>query len=574
MSNKLLHCIFILLFAVISVVLTMGRVGTSFNSFALLTGDLAVYTSLAVAQEEPELFANDPFLSNEKNTNSYSMIFFPMLKAVENFLGNYGAACIFLLPFFIFIHFVGFYLLGVSIFKNPWAGLYTSLLISVPISTYYDFWGIILDALPRFLYQGLIPFLMALSIVRGRDPKWWPAILGGLGLLNYVHPVSTPVWTIAMSFALWMSADNSTTTIKIRWMGLAIAILVVILTPFLAVYFGSTINEASQVANYDQVIVALQERFFTMRADGLHGVVLNFFTSKMEFIHNFTWYLMCALATAGVAFGLRLPKSVELHSHMRHITAWMVGVFLGGAVIPVVEQYVFAYLKQIPPEFELVRTLRYIIPLILLAAFSFLWMMKEKLQYRQGINLNLLRTFFGVLTAVLLVAWGIRGGGLSREFRDVIRQNATCWMQAQIVCSLPEKSIDYIGVMDAVRLETPIGSRVFSEGGDVAVRYYALRPLTYTYKDGAPLAYTDQTQFLLWYQQFRTLDELQSIKKFPARRKKYMNGIVEFAVNTGAEYIILLEPYTPDLYYPDTLDLVYTNNNYSLYKITPEIESN
>lgn len=569
MSNKLLHCLFCVLFLLVSVALTMGRVGTSINSFALLSGDMAVYVSMAAAQENPEIFSNDPFLSNEKNINSYNMIFFPLLKGLKGVFGNYGAACIFLLPLIIFLHLVGYYSLGVSIFKSPWAGLYVSLIISVPVGTYYDFWGVILDALPRFIYQALIPYLLMLSIVRGSNLKWWPAIMAGLGVLNYIHPVSTPAWATAMILALWVSVDSEPVSRKAKWMGLALTILAVTLLPFVASYFQSTLNEGSAVINYDSVIAALKDRFFMLRASGLVDVILNFSRSDMGFVHNAAWYLVVALGIAGVVYGLAQRRSSEFHAPMRQITAWMLGVFLCGAVLPIMEQAVFSYLRRIPPEFELLRTLRFMVPLILLSAFLFLWILKERFRQQQIPGARYAGITFVTISVALLTAWAARGISMSGDFKNAILQNIACWSKSRMICSLPERSMDYIRVMDAIRNETPPDSRILSEGGDVAIRYYSLRSLMYTYKDGAPLAYTDLEQFMQWHEQFQMVQDIQRLRKFPNRRIKYMNKFVEFAQTVGANFLLLLEPYNPELYYPEELTLVYTNGHYSLYRISP-----
>jgi hypothetical protein len=124
-------------------------------------------------------------------------------------------------------------------------------------------------------------------------------------------------------------------------------------------------------------------------------------------------------------------------------------------------------------------------------------------------------------------------------------------------------------VLDAVREKTPVGSRIFSEGQEVAVRYYALRPLVFTYKDGAPLAYTDQKQLLIWNEQSERMEELAFIRKFAFRHRAFVKGIVELAQDMQSEYLILQEPYDADLYYPEQLSLVYTNAHYSLYRLSP-----
>jgi hypothetical protein len=238
-------------------------------------------------------------------------------------------------------------------------------------------------------------------------------------------------------------------------------------------------------------------------------------------------------------------------------------------LIPVLEQTVFAYLKRIPPDFELTRTLRYLIPLILLAAFSVLWTARKRVQQKNAMRPSIIGNLFIASSLVLLLAWGLRGVEQRREFRSVVRQNLTCWSQAKMICPLPQASMDFIAVMDAVREMTPLHAHIFSEGQEVAVRYYALRPLMYTYKDGAPLAYTDTAQLLVWNEHYEEMNHLGYIRQFPFRRNGFVRGIVELALDADAEYLILWEPYDPDLFYPDTLGLLYTNQTYSLYTINP-----
>lgn len=569
MSDKQLHILFVLIFLAISIFLTLGRVGTAFDSFALLNPDLGVYASFAAAQDNPALFANDPFLSDEKNTNSYNMVYIPLIQVLKTSFGNYGTACAFLLPFFIFIHLLGYYVLGVSIFKNPWAGLFIALLISAPIQTYYDFWGLILDALPRFLYQAAIPFLMALSILRGSNPKWWPAIVAGLGLLNYIHPLSTPTWVIAFVFALWISATDVEFWRKARMMGLAIVVLVVILLPFLMNYVGSTVTETNDVVHYAQTSAILQERFSAMSTNSLAEIFQKFFVGARGGAFDLTWYLVCVLALIGVACVLLFREIPNQYPYVRQIVAWMAGIFVGSGVLPALEQAIFNYLRRIPPEFELSRTFRYMVPLMLLAVFSGLWIARKEISPKNILSPKLARDFFFAITFLLLIAWGLRGAVQRPEFRRAARQNILCWRQMQIVCPLPQDRMDFIGILDTVREETPLGARIFSEEQDVAIRYYALRPLVYTYKDGAPLAYTNPEQLLKWNDQYKVINKLAYVRQFPFRRKEFMNAILEFSKNAGAEYLILAEPYDPNLFYPNSLGFVYSNDSYSLYKLTP-----
>lgn len=549
-----------------AIFLTLGRIGTAFRSFALLTPDLGVYASFAAAQDAPELFMEDPFLSNEKNINSYNMIYVPLVKKLQYVFGNYGTACVFLLPFAIFIHLTGYYVLGVSIFKNPWAGLLVSLLLSTPVLTLYDYWGIILDALPRFLYQAMLPFLLALSILHGRDLKWWPVILGGIGVLNYVHPLSTPSWTVAVMLALWVSAPKLGFWKKTRMVGLSIIVLLLVLSPFVVNYVKSTLIETSNAIGYDETMAILQSHVVTMESSSPVSALVAFFRGRRGMDFDLTWFLVWLLGMAGIGFGLIWCRDSDDNAHARQIGAWLTGILVVSGFIPVLERILFAYLQRIPPEFEILRTLRYLTPLILLAAFYALWLAKD---HFQKLTPTLSTYLFVGASVVLLVAWGMSSEPMRDMAYGILKQNVSCWLQGKIVCPLPQSSMDFIEAMDAIREQTPVGARIFSEGQEVAIRYYALRPLVFTYKDGSPLAYTDQEQLLTWNEQFERMDKLAFIRKFPFRHRAFVKGIMELAQDTGADYLLLQEPYDAELDYPRQLHLVYTNGHYSLYRMDP-----
>lgn len=569
MSTKQLHGLFLLLFLLLSVFLTLGRVGTAFDSFALLTPDLGVYASLAAAQESPDLFLRDPFLANPENINSYNMIYVPLIQALKHLFGNYGTACAFLLPFFIFIHLTGYYVLGVSVFKNPWAGLLVSLLLSVPVLTLYDYWGLILDALPRFLYQGLIPFLLALSIWRGHDPKWWPVLLGGVGLLNYVHPLSTPAWAAALVFALWVSAPTLGFWQKTRNMALAVLVLLLVLSPFVLNYVQSTVVNTSDTVGYEEVMAIVQARFPVIDATNPMDTLGVFLAGRRGMEIDLLWYFIWSLGILGLVYGLVWRKGSQEYPYLRQLAAWMVGILLVSGFVPMLETVIFTSLRRIPPELELVRTLRYLVPLILLAAAYTLWMISRGVQKKGILSPTASPYVFTGLSVILLLAWGISSQTHYRDFRVAVRQNLSCFLQGKLVCPLPPVRMDFIDILNVVRGETPVGARIFSEGQEVAVRYYALRPLAFTYKDGAPLAYTDQKQLLVWNEHTTAMEELAFIRKFPFRHRAFVREILELAQDTQADYLLLQEPYNPGLDYPAELSLVYTNANYSLYKLQP-----
>lgn len=567
MSTRTQHSIILSFFLFVSLFLTLGRVGTAFDSFALLNPDLGVYASLAAAQDNPALFARDPFLSNERNINSYGMIQIPVLKVLNKIFGNYGTACAFLLPFIIFIHLTGYYLLGLSIFKTPWMGLLTSLLLSAPTATNYDFWGLFLDALPRFLYQSLIPYVLVLSIKYGRDLKWWPVILGSLGALNYIHPLSTPPWMLAIMVGLWVSAPKVQLGKRIGNMAIAVPVLLLILSPFITNYLKSTVLGISSVTNYERTLSILQSHISTMQSGRFLSPFVFFAIREIDCSYDVLWYLVWLFALGGLAFGWIYCRNFEDHVLLSQITAWLVGIFVVGGVVPAVERVVFTSLRRIPPEFEIARTLRYGVPLILVAALYSLRLITYYLHQKGVFSSAASRKLLSGVSIAFLFLWGTSSMLHRPDIRGVLRQNALCWTHGRLVCDLHPENMDFIELMNAVRDETPLGVRILSEGQEVAIRYYALRPLVLTYKDGAPLAYTDQKQLLLWHQEIEEMDKLALMRKFPFRHRGFVNGMTVLAQSLEADYLILREPYNPELYYSEDLTIVYTNRHYSLFKL-------
>ncbi len=568
---KATHGIHIVIFLLIALLLTAGRVGTSFRNFALLTPDLGVYASFAAAQEHPELFVNDPLLSRPENIHDYDLLYFPLVKGLKGLFGNYGTASIAFLPLCIFLHLLGFYLLGWEAFKSPWAALLISLLLSAPtvLKSLPGYWGLTLDPMPRSMYQSLLPFVLAFVLHYGREIKWWPACMALLALLTYVHPIGTPVWGLAVPLGLWLSARGSKFSARLRMLALSILVFIAILTPFLATYFAGTKWGVNTGADYEKVVGIVNERFPVGTLQPEISLFNFFFKEGVEGEIGPLWYVFWIASLAGLAVGLLWPPSDSARFVFRSLAGWMAGVLIGAAIIPIVEKKIFAHLRIFPPELELVRNLRYLVPLLLFALCYAVWVFKEPLVRFFLRRHTPLSRWLGAIASLFLLLWVGVGTMQKQEFVEALRQNAKCFLQAQVICPLPPGQTDFIRVLDELQARTPPGARVFSEEQEVAVRYYALRPLVYSYKDGSPLAYTDHAALLSWHKQYVRMTELERMRRFPFRRKGYLKGLVDFAQDAGAEYVILHEPYRPENYYPSRLTCLYTNSSYSLYALTP-----
>ncbi len=570
MTTRRVHLLSILVFLLITFFLTVGRIGTSFRRFALLTPDLGVYASFAAAQENPALFTADPLLAHEENTNDYDMLYYPLVRALKGFFGNYGTASIALLPLCLFLHLLGFYIFGWVAFRNPWAALCTSLLLSAPLelTSLREYWGLTLDPLPRFLYQCLLPYVLAFALRFGRELKFWPLILAFTGLLTYVHPLGTPPWGAAIALGLWLAAPARRFRQKFGMLALAVLAFLVVIGPFLFTYLSGTRFGADTGAGYAQVADIVRERF-PEGALQPQVSLLNFAREGWIGSSGILWYLVWLLALTGIAFSLLRSQDAEARFTLRTLAAWMAGILIGGAGLPILEHLIFARLQLFPPEIEVIRGLRYLVPLALFAGYYFLMHLRPPVGLRFELSSRLRDAIFAGLSLLFLLAWSLTGALNRTEMVAAVRQDLACLRQGRLVCPLPPKRTDLIDVLEAVQAHTPPGAPIFSEGQEVAVRYYALRPLVYSYKDGPPFAYTSHAQLVVWYDRYVQMTELERMRRFSFRRRGFLRDLAGFAGECGAQYLILQEPYQPGEYYPPALTLLYSNATYSLYSLSP-----
>ena len=169
---------------------------------------------------------------------------------------------------------------------------------------------------------------------------------------------------------------------------------------------------------------------------------------------------------------------------------------------------------------------------------------------------------FICLGLFILVGWILRNNFLHDP---AFVQSAHCWASGQLVCPFQDedKLKQQIELLEAIKTITPTGSRfmAFTDTSELVIRYYALRPLIYSYKDGAALIYTNHADLLVWWQQFQEISQIEARNT----RVLYLDGLVEFSRKYLADYLVLPETFSPQKYYPAGLDKVFSNPSYSLF---------
>jgi hypothetical protein len=525
----------------------LGRLQGNFP-VVILTGDGGNIASYAAALDHPGWFTSDPVLGNSNNIGVYATIHIPLIRLLNHLTGDYGFAYAWLVFPETFLQLLGFYILGRVLFKNRfWAFLLAFItgmtVINIGLG---EIWGVWQDALPRLTFQSLLPFLLALVLVWKDRPERWPFLMFFSGLLVYVHPISAPAWGFAIWLGLWLVHPKGWIWSRriLVMLGLGLLFLLPII-PFAINYLSY--NMRGQGADYSTVMAVLQ----TYSPVNL----LNPLNALGSFLWNMTRNMLLPVALIGFTVSWLLLKKDR--TSIKVVLVWVAGLFFTSILVPLVEGVIERQFHILPLETELVRCIRYFVPVMLI---FWLWPLVElapRLGKRQA------RASVIGLGILLVGFWG----ATNRPAVGDMLQAATCLTKGHLVCSSP-RPIDNLIV--SLRTQTQPGDGVLFFNEDPAytsqtlsVRYEALRPLVYTSRDSGILGYADRSALPAWLMITKQWEALRA-KTDPQERLK---GLVSLAGTLKAEFLVVDFDVPPQIFTNLPATLLVKENGYFLLKI-------
>ncbi len=497
----------------------LGRLEANYP-VVILSGDGGNIASYAAAQDHPDWFRNDPALGEANNTGIYATIHIPLIRALVRWTGDYGQAYAWLVFPETFLQLLGFYILGRVLFRNRfWAFLLAFLTAMMVINIGLgEIWGVWRDALPRVTFQSLLPFLLALVLVWKDKPGRWPWLMLFAGLLVYVHPISAPAWGFAVWLSLWvlLPAGWGWGRRLLVMTGLGVLFLLP-LVPFVINYLAY--NLRGQAADYNTVMTVLQQ----YSPENL----LNTPAALSGFLWQITRRLLLPVALAGFAATWVLKKGER--TPILVVCSWMLGLLIISIVIPSIERVVEQQLHILPIETELVRCIRYFVPLLLL---FWLWPLAEVAP--RLTNRNARR---GVVALGLLL-FGFWAATNRPDVSAMLRV-VTCVSKGQLICP-SDRPIDEL--LATLRTQTRSGEGVlfFNQDPDytsqtLSVRYAALRPLVYSYRDSGILGYANRSALPAWLEITRRWEALRAL----ANPEERLAGLLALAEELRASYLVI-----------------------------------
>lgn len=564
-KNWLWEAAGLVLFMVIALAYTCGRVGLHFNNFLLSSSDAANIASFSAALDHPNLFTNDVLLSNPANFSFYSTIHIPLIRALAKWFGNFSTPFAFLIFPFTLLHLIGYYWLGREVLKHRWLSLLFSLIVLIPVQlSLSEIWGLWRDMIPRFLFQALLPFILASLMRWGKNPKTWPWLMGAMGLLVYVHPVSLPAWGLALVLSFLFLSPPLPLKQKLVCLTLTSLLFLLVILPFTINYLSTTTFGSHGSIPYGELMEILRKRFISGFID-LNIAFKDFI--KLVVISDWLMILLWGFVFIGGFISLFLYiKKKKDSTTLLVLGAWWFAIFLVSIVIPVLDHSLANKLQRLPYEFDLVRNLRFSIPLLILSALFLLLQIKKEVEAKWHFSQNnILSTIVTLIGLLLLIGWAARNNLTSDP---AFSQTARCWASGRLVCPF-QQEVDLnqqIDLLEKIKQLTPPGSRFLAaaDTSELMIRYYSLRPLIYSYKDGGSFIYANLNDLRQWWQQFQEVSQIQS----RISRISSLDGWLVFAKKYHADYLILEEKFDPQNYYPRGINNIYSNANYSLFKLT------
>jgi O-antigen/teichoic acid export membrane protein len=525
----------------------LGRLEANYP-VVILSGDGGNIASYAAALDHPEWFKDDPALGDSNNIGIYATIHIPWIRALVQLTGDYGLAYAWLVFPETFLQLLGFYILGRVLFKNRfWAFLLAFLTAMMVINIGLgEIWGVWRDALPRVTFQSILPYLLVLVLVWKDRPERWPWLMVFAGLLVYVHPISAPAWGFAVWLSLWYlhPIGWSWKRRMLVMAGLG-ALFLIPLVPFAVNYLF--FNTRGQTADYNTVMTVLQ----TYSPANL----LNAPAALGNFLWNSTLSLLLPVALAGFVATWLIKK--DDRKPVNIVLLWALGIFIISIVIPSVERLVEQHFHILPLETELVRCLRYFVPLLLL---FWLWPLAELAS--RLVNPHARRATIA-LGIILFGFWG----ATNRPDLSAMLRVVTCISKGQLICA-SDRSID--GLIAALRTETQPGEGVLFFNQDpnttsqtLSVRYAALRPMVYTTRDSGILGYANRSALPAWLE---ITEQWESLRAMTDPRERLSN-LIELAVSLKADYLVIDFNVSPEILTNLPVTLLMRNEGFILLKI-------
>ncbi|WP_291439136.1 translation initiation factor 2 [Desulfovibrio sp.] len=464
--NWAADALFVVLAALYAMAVAQGIVSLSGHG-AELDSDLSCYAFAMAGEHLPDNFHGDPLLHEVTPANS--------LWNLQQFAAElltpgdqYAVGLLWAGALIIFVYLVSMYLLGRWLYGSPGPALMLALLMSVTVWVGWGtFWGVThSDPVPRTFFAALWPFMLMGAVAAMRHAFWRPVAMLAAGLGMWVHGLGA-LNTGAMFFMAFFFCRPAGWSWA-KHLGNLTLCLIFFFVPVLTFLWPSL----GQKQAFSPADIEMFHELFSQRWAKDYGRFAERLALFLSWSKPNFWILLAG-------FGSWLVVRRNGSPRLRQLAAMCPAFVLALALVSTfswLESLLAPPMGRLPMAHEFVRGLRYLIPLawIMLAGVLALFWPRMAAWLRVGlcalaVLLMLLCNGDRQNVAALYSIAGHTGlpmPYMSRAEGFSVRAGS----HREALLALKEKTVP--------------GDTVFSNSGDLGVRYMAQRGLFLTFKDG------------------------------------------------------------------------------------------
>ncbi len=535
-SNKNIDIAVCIVFLALAIIVHFGRIGASINGTQLTT-DACNYASMAAAMAHPEIFAKDPVYDNVNDYSIHATATTPLVSLLASD-DNFGLAYLKLTGVQYFLHHLTFYILGIVLLKQRWqAFAFTILMGQVFWVEWGTFWGNgFLDHVPRSNFSTFYALFVAAALHIMHRPRYWPAFMFGIGLMIYVHAISTLPTAMGfwLGFAICKPKDVSFKRHAL-WLILSGCCFLVPMVPFALKFLRPSLSlTPDDIALLKEILLIRYNIGYT-----------EYWQALQRFFFDFPRPIL--LGTGIVSyFLLRRFGNAEEKERTLQFAFWTIGVGICLGLF-LLDKYVTAGSDGHGSLSNIVRTMRFTFFFSMtlgFMAFNMLWRITKTTKVWHKRTVAVFWIFF--------IA-GLYVGGQ----QDLLRTSAL-WFWNSLDQERYEQAyardLRRTAMLEAIQKYTEKDALIYHDLGDRAIRYKALRPLVYNWRDPSIYYFAKDMEGLrFWY---------DTQKRMTASREAY----IDLALESNADYLLSSAPVHRPLL-AKVGDIVWENDYYFLVKI-------
>jgi len=486
---------------------------TLFFNHILTSSDGENIACFIAGRIHQDIFTGDGLLGQPENTSFYLAAQVFIISALYKLTGDIGTAISYLFGITIFLHLTAFYLLGRKLLKNrPHAALFTIVLLC-GIKPIWSYWGLgAWDITPRMMYGPFLGILLYLTLKMIDSVPARMVIMFALGLSMFIHPVSVPPVAVSLFLSFLIIKKEKTSHSRNFMQTVASGII------FL---FGAYLYVASYFNSVDRTERISFETFKTIISYRFPHTITEYKPALSEFFN--TYFIQYPVISIALVMGFT-ALIINRDKNIKILLAWFAGPFIVAGLF-IADQAIADIRNSLPLENNFIRALRFTIP------FSIMIIMYS--------SISLARTFTqrtetgkkAVLLAILIL---INSFVIYKQFNAGYNI-----LSLRIAKAQKYHNADYVEALDFIKYQLPQNTKIYNIYSDsLSIRYYALKPLVHTFKDGASLIYSNHIQLKKWY---NTAREHSQVAK-AIRKKQYekaFKAACVLGISLNSDYMLL-----------------------------------